>query len=234
MSDEYFFERYREFSLGSPAVSPKTYEWDDLLKVGPETWSTKFKLFKLLFDKIGAIAMLPVVAFVGLALKVLNPRYNPGTVFFRQDRMGQHGQKFVMWKFRTMIESTDLSRDPNAPVEDGRITRLGRIMRRYRIDELPNFINVLKGEMSIIGPRPDAYNHADHFQGAVRGYKERHRVKPGITGLAQVEMGYAEGEDMTALKAKYDNMYVARSCGRLDVYVIRRTLQVIASGFGAR
>lgn len=227
-------ERFQEFSPGSAAISPKSYEWEEILELGPERWSWKYRTFKFLFDKIGALAVMPVVFGIAVALKLVNPRYNPGPVFFSQERMGRNGEKFIMWKFRTMVESDQVSRDPNAPVEQDRITRLGQFMRKYRVDELPNFINVLKGQMSIVGPRPDAYNHASHFQGAVKGYRERHRVKPGITGLAQVEMGYAEGEGMTALKAKYDNMYVARSCGRLDLYVIGRTLQVMASGFGAR
>ncbi len=139
-----------------------------------------------------------------------------------------------MWKFRTMAFSDVEVRDPNALVEEERITCVGRVLRRTRIDELPNFFNVLRGEMSVIGPRPDAASHAKHYSGKVSGYAERHRVKPGITGLAQVEQGYAEDEDATATKAKYDNLYITRSCGRLDLYIIIRTFVVIANGFGAR
>jgi lipopolysaccharide/colanic/teichoic acid biosynthesis glycosyltransferase len=137
-----------------------------------------------------------------------------------------------MIKFRTMVKADENCRGPNAGVEEDRITKLGRFMRKSRIDELPNFFNVLKGEMSVVGPRPDAYSHASHFSEYVEGYDARHRIKPGITGLAQVEMGYAEGEAATGKKAKYDNIYVTRLCGRLDVYVIWRTLFVIAKAMG--
>lgn len=137
-----------------------------------------------------------------------------------------------MWKFRTMRVAKTTSRDPNADVEADRIPKLSNFMRKTRIDELPNFFNVLRGEMSVIGPRPDALNHALHFTKHVDGYLARHRVKPGITGLAQVEMGYVVGNKATKLKAKYDNIYVTRFCGRLDIYIICRTFRVMAGAIG--
>lgn len=213
---------------------PGNHKWEDLLSIGPENWSLRFNIFKIVFDYSISLLMLPIIATFALFLLVANPFWNPGPLFFKQDRMGRHGKKFVMWKFRTMVPSDIAVRSHDAPVEEDRITRLGGFLRKSRIDELPNLFNVLRGDMSIIGPRPDAYTHASHFSGGVQGYLERHRVRPGITGLAQVEMGYAEGVEATALKAKYDNMYVAMSCGRLDIYVIRRTLIVMWTGFGAR
>jgi len=197
-------DRYREFSPGSEATSPDFYDWDVLLNKDSNRRSLKFRAFKFTLDKVLAIMTLPFVACLAVVFLIINPIVNPGTE----------------------------ARDPHAPVEKDRILPIGKFLRKSRIDELPNFINVLRGQMSVIGPRPDAYNHADSFSGKVRGYEERHRVLPGITGLAQVEMGYAEGEFETALKSKYDNIYVARSCGRMDLYIIRGTFGVILHGLG--
>lgn len=225
-------DRYREFSTGSDATCPDFYDWDLLLKEEPDRRSLKFRVFKFMLDKALAIMALPIIACLSVLFFIINPVVNPGPLFFTQKRMGKDGKPFTMWKFRTMVPSTQQSRDPDAPVEKDRIMPFGRFLRKARLDELPNFINVLRGEMSVVGPRPDAYNHADSFTGKVRGYEERHRVLPGITGLAQVEMGYAEGEFETALKAKYDNIYVARVCGRMDLYIMSRTFGVILHGLG--
>jgi len=230
--DLFSIDRYREFSTGSDATSPDFYDWDILLNKESDYRSLKFRAFKFLLDKGLAILVMPIIACLAVVFFIINPFVNPGSVFFTQKRMGKDGEPFTMWKFRTMVPSKTEARDPNAPVETDRIKPFGRFLRKSRIDELPNFLNVLSGEMSIIGPRPDAYNHADCFSGNVIGYHERHRVLPGITGLAQVEMGYAEGEFETALKAKYDNIYVAKGCGRMDLYIIRRTFGVILHGLG--
>lgn len=225
-------ERFREFSGGSPALSLDTYKIKDIAKAEPSSLSFKFKAFKFLFDYGVALFALPIVGAISIILFLINPIFNPGPVFFSQERMGKNGRAFRMWKFRTMRTAKETSRDPNAEVEADRITKLCNFMRKTRIDELPNFINVLRGEMSVIGPRPDAFNHALHFSKTVDGYRARHRVKPGITGLAQVEMGYVVGDKATKKKAKYDNIYVTRFCGRMDLYIIRRTFVVMARAVG--
>jgi lipopolysaccharide/colanic/teichoic acid biosynthesis glycosyltransferase len=199
-----------------------------------DDWTTGFRIFKALTDRLCGLAALPAIALLGLVLLLINPLVNPGPLFFRQERMGRNGRPFRMWKFRTMRPAPVIERAPEAPVERDRITPLGRILRRTRLDELPNFINVLRGEMSLIGPRPDAIEHARHFSGSVPGYRTRLRVLPGITGLAQVELGYTEGASLTAVKAQYDRLYVERSCLRLELYIIRRTVFVMLSGFGAK
>ncbi len=225
-------DRFREFSDGSEATSPDAYSWDQLLKMSAQRKSAKFILFKFLVDKVSALLVFPILAVMTLFLLILNPIFNRGPVFFRQKRMGKNGKPFRMWKFRTMEPSNVVARDPNAPLEQDRITPLGRFLRKTHLDELPNFINVFLGDMSVVGPRPDAYDHADTFSRNVVGYQERHRILPGITGLAQVEMGYAEGDAQTALKAKYDNMYVVRSCGRLDLYIMSKTVLSVLLGRG--
>lgn len=203
---------------------------------GPAHWQLVFRLFKVGFDVALALLALPFIAAITLLLVVANPVFNPGPVFFRQERLGRNRRSFHMWKFRTMRQARHAAeiRPPDAGVEEDRITPLGRILRRTRIDELPNFFNVLRGEMSVIGPRPDARCHAEAFLDTIPHYAFRYLVKPGITGLAQVEAGYAEGTAATAIKAHYDQLYVETSCARLDIWIALRTAYVVCTGMGAK
>jgi len=200
----------------------------------PAHWSPIFRIYKTAFDIGLSLLFLPVMGIVAALLLVLNPWLNPGPLMFRQERLGRHRRPFMVYKFRTMTEEADETRHAEDGVEHHRITGLGQILRKLRIDELPNFINVLRGEMSVIGPRPDSRAHAELFLDTIPHYTFRYLVKPGITGLAQVEMGYAEGTDATARKAHYDQLYVETSCGRLDVWIAWRTARVVFTGFGAK
>ncbi|MDV7141370.1 sugar transferase [Tropicimonas sp. TH_r6] len=176
---------------------------------------------------------LPSLFAAGLLLLVLNPRYNPGPLIFRQKRVGRNERVFTIFKFRTMtVAPEDASTCFTA--NEARITRLGAVLRKFRIDELPNFVNVARGDMNVIGPRPDAKEQAEVYVNTVHGYRERFEVKPGITGLAQVVQGYAACEDSTRKKARYDRFYVRYHSAKLDAFVIVRTLQVMLTGFGSR
>ncbi|MEM9474855.1 MAG: sugar transferase [Pseudomonadota bacterium] len=197
-------------------------------------WSWKFRVFKRGCDVFFACLALPLLGAMSIVLLALNPLLNPGRLFFRQERMGLGGKSFWIWKYRTMTDCHSAIRGYHDPVEEDRITPLGRLMRTLRIDELPNFLNVLKGEMSVVGPRPDDIAHAKKYTESIPYYSERTRVKPGITGLAQVRMGYAANEAEVRKKARYDSLYVRRSCGRMDLSVIAATLVVMVTGFGAR
>ena len=222
-----FESRLAEFSADSPVLSFEAYEIADILDGGPEHWTTRYRVFKSVVDYGGALLAMPVIVLSSLILLVENPIFNRGPLLFWQTRMGRNGKPFRMVKFRTMSCADYETRAHDADLEHHRITRLGQLLRKMRIDELPNFYNVLRGDMSLVGPRPDAFAHAEAFTETLVGYKQRHRVKPGITGLAQVEMGYAEGLEATTLKAKYDNLYAAKSCGRLDIYIILKTVRVV-------
>ncbi len=187
-------------------------------------------------DLVMATCGLVATVVVAFGLVCLNPFFNSGPLFFRQDRMGLHGERFTMWKFRTMTAcpSGTSARPSLAPLESERITKLGNFLRRYRLDELPNFLNVLRGDMSVIGPRPDAWDHALHYRVLVPLYKERFRVRPGITGLAQVQGGYADNANAIKRKARFDHYYVKRRSFRLEVFIAWRTICIFFSGFGAR
>jgi lipopolysaccharide/colanic/teichoic acid biosynthesis glycosyltransferase len=186
------------------------------------------------FDIFVALLALPAVILLGIALLILNPFWNRGPLMFTQTRMGWRCRPFKALKFRTMTTASEISRGPNDPLETERITRLGAFLRRTRLDEFPQFINVLRGEMSVVGPRPDYWEHATHYSDTITGYRRRHAMRPGITGLAQVDTGYAEGVDATTIKTRRDLEYIDRASLGTDLYIFWRTLKVMLTGFGAR
>lgn len=196
--------------------------------------SRRFLIAKRLFDVLAALAALPVVGIVALVLFVVNPVWNPGRLFFVQTRMGRNCRPFPALKFRTMHPVGAILRGPDDPLEAERITPLGQFLRRSRIDELPQFLNVLAGQMSLVGPRPDYWEHAVHYLDTIPGYRQRHVVLPGITGLAQVNGGYAEGVDATMAKTQLDLLYIRSAGVGMEAYVLSRTVLVVCTGFGAR
>jgi lipopolysaccharide/colanic/teichoic acid biosynthesis glycosyltransferase len=133
-----------------------------------------------------------------------------------------------------MRPSHQIMRGPDDPLEAERITSVGRVLRRTRIDELPQFLNVIAGHMSLVGPRPDYWDHATHYLDFIPGYRQRHDVLPGITGLAQVDGGYAEGINATVEKTRHDLRYIRGSGMAMEFYVLWRTIHVVLTGFGAR
>lgn len=181
-----------------------------------------------------ALLAAPIVLAVAIALLVLNPLYNPGPLFFRQKRMGKDCTAFQMWKFRTMLPSTADVRSHDAPLDRHRITRLGALLRKSRIDELPNILNVLRGEMAVVGPRPDAWDHASVYMRTIPRYAQRFVVLPGITGLAQVRSGYADDYKSVCRKARLDSIYVRNRSLRMDTGIVLATVVVMLTGFGAR
>lgn len=197
-------------------------------------WTPKYVLFKFICDKGSAIVCLPFVLCIGLFLFVLNPFFNPGPLLFRQDRMGMGGRRFTIWKFRTMSVDSTQARAHDAPLEVERITYFASYIRKFRIDELPNFLSVLVGDMSLVGPRPDAWDHSAQYAKNVLHYGDRFRVRPGITGLAQVRGGYADTTRAVQRKARFDRFYVRKSRIKLDLYILWCTVVVVATGFGGR
>jgi lipopolysaccharide/colanic/teichoic acid biosynthesis glycosyltransferase len=193
-----------------------------------------FRILKRSFDIVVALAAIPLIAITAIILLTLNPVWNAGPLFFLQTRMGHDCRPFRAIKFRTMRPAHRILRGPDDPLEADRITRLGQFLRRTRIDELPQFLNVLAGHMSFIGPRPDYWDHAMHYLDTIPGYRQRHVVRPGITGLAQVDGGYAEGVDATVLKTRHDLRYIRGNGLGMELYVLWRTIYVVFTGFGAR
>ena len=174
---------------------------------------------------------VPLVALTALAIRL----ESPGPALFWQERIGQGGEPFQMVKFRSMhVGNAGEKEDVFADEEDDRITTVGHIIRTLRIDELPQFWNVLKGEMSLIGPRPEQVGLAEDFDDDLALYHTRHLVPPGITGWAQVLHGYAADEGETRRKLEHDLYYVKHRSAVLDLLIVYLTFKTILTGFGAR
>lgn len=189
--------------------------------------SLAFRFFKRSFDIIVSLVLLVPMISTALALLVLNLWLNPGPLFYRQERMGQGCKPFSAIKFRTMLPADKIERGPFDALEVDRITRLGQILRKTRLDELPQAINVLRGEMSLIGPRPDYFEHAKVYVETVPGYRERHIVRPGISGYAQIEVGYAAGLETLQRKVLADLFYIRNSSIMFDLRIAWRTIVVV-------
>jgi lipopolysaccharide/colanic/teichoic acid biosynthesis glycosyltransferase len=187
---------------------------------------------KRAFDVALTLLMVPVAALiVGIAaILILVTCGRP--VFFLQTRTGLNGRIFWMYKLRTLVNGSG-NCQPTI-VGDARVTTLGRILRRYRIDELPQLYNVLRGDMSLIGPRPEQPHLVATYRQVIPKFDERHLVKPGLTGIAQVRYQYASNLRETKRKIRYDLFYVRRASFALDAYIALRTVVVILKGTGAR
>jgi len=191
-----------------------------------------FWLNKRIFDISICILLLPLLLIMVIFLPLINYFFNSGSLFFIQDRMGKNCKVFSAIKFRTMVPTQEITRKYDEPIEVSRITSFGKILRKSRIDELPQILNVLKGEMSLIGPRPDYYEHAVEYLKNVKGYRERHIIRPGITGLSQIRLGYAEGLEATAKKVSVDNYYIQNVGYVIETKIIVNTIITIIRGMG--
>jgi len=160
-----------------------------------------------------------------------------GPALFKQERMGYRGRPFMVWKFRTMRECTpeEAARDGFITTDDDhRVTRLGRFLRRTRIDELPQMWNIIKGEMSWIGPRPEAVALSTWYEQEIPFYSYRHIVRPGISGWAQVNQGHVADLASVHYKLNYDFFYIKHFSGWLDLLILLKTVGTVVSGFGAK
>jgi len=177
------------------------------------------------------IATLPVILVTALLIAA----DSRGPVLYFQKRVGQGGRVFTIFKFRSM--KTDAERDglPRwAEIDDSRVTRVGRVIRKLRIDELPQIFNVLNGDMSFVGPRPERPFFVEQLVSRIRNYEARHSVKPGITGWAQVSCPYGASHDDARAKCQYDLYYVKNHSLRLDFAILMGTVRVVLMGKGAR
>lgn len=195
---------------------------------------------KRLIDVVAGIVLLPLLILPLLVVAILVRRSSPGPILFRQRRMGYQGVPFDMLKFRTMTaapvaDTADAARD-SAITRDGddRITPIGRFLRRSRIDELPQIVNILRGEMSWIGPRPEAVPLSEWYDRELPFYAYRHIVRPGITGWAQVNQGHVAGLDDVHVKLHYDFYYIKFFSAWLDLLIAFRTVGIMLTGFGAK
>jgi len=194
----------------------------------------RYAAFKRVSDILMAISgitlLLPLMILVALAIR-LETRGSP---FFSQTRIGLRGEEFTMLKFRSMVVDAEASGAQFASKRDARVTRIGKIIRKWRIDEWPQLFNVLTGSMSIIGPRPEQKALVDTLASEIPLYPFRHAVRPGITGWAQVMQGYADDVSSTYIKLSYDLFYIKNLSVMMDFVILFKTLKTIFTGFGAR
>jgi sugar transferase (PEP-CTERM system associated) len=195
------------------------------------------KATKRIFDILSAIAVLlltwPFMLFTAAAIRFESGAGQP--ILYRQRRVGEHGQTFNLIKFRSM--RTDAERDGVArwaSTNDDRVTNVGRFIRKVRLDELPQLWNVLRGEMSFIGPRPERPEFVDGLSNKITYYALRHSVKPGLTGWAQLRYPYGSSEQDAAMKLTYDLFYVKNHSLRFDLMIFIQTIEVVLFGRGAR
>lgn len=194
-----------------------------------------YLISKRIFDVFVSITSLPLFVVLCAVISVLNFFWNPGPLFFRQERMGKEKSKFAMVKFRTMRPEKNIkTRGPFDALEEWRITPFGRWMRMTRLDEVPQILNILIGQMSLIGPRPEAYDFAQTYHNEIPGYHVRGAVRPGITGYAQVKQGYADSEEAVRVKTELDAFYVRNMNWWLDLKVVFWTVCVVFNSRGAR
>jgi sugar transferase (PEP-CTERM system associated) len=178
-----------------------------------------------------AVPALPIMAVTALLIAA----ESDGPIIYRQERVGRRGKRFTLLKFRSMTRNAEMDGKPTwAAVDDVRVTRVGRFIRRTRIDELPQLINVLRGEMSIVGPRPERPEFVAMLSEKIPFYTIRHSVKPGITGWAQVRYSYVSTVGDTVKKLEYDIYYVKNRSLLLDILILLETVRVVLLGEGAR
>lgn len=204
-----------------------------LINLNPHYFTPTQQFFKRTTDIILSVLILFFTLPITILTAIFIKFESAGPIFFKQERVGLNGLQFYILKFRSMIQNAETKTGPTwAQKDDPRITRVGKLIRKYRIDEIPQLINVLKGEMSVIGPRPERQFFIDQLKQDIPFYERRLKVKPGITGLAQVKHKYDEAMEDVVEKVKYDLYYIENMSIRMDITIIYHTILTLIRGKG--
>lgn len=190
-----------------------------------------YMFLKYCFDIILILLSLPLTLIICILTSIAIKLEDGGSILYIQPRVGYRGKIFKVYKFRSMREK---SKEVATVDNDNRITKVGKFIRKTRVDELPQFLNVIKGEMSLIGPRAEFLDFAVELEKEVPFFNYRHIVKPGISGWAQVNQGYATGAEETKIKIEYDFYYIKHFSFSLDLLIFFKTIHTMLTGFGAR
>jgi exopolysaccharide biosynthesis polyprenyl glycosylphosphotransferase len=209
---------------------PIHFDDKELYKFFPFSRSNQNKLYQLytrifdvVFAIIGLLSLVVILPFVFL----FNLIWNKGPLFYKQERVGRNGVPFNIVKLRTMVVNAEQNGAVFASTNDSRITAFGKLLRKSRLDEVPQFINVLKGEMALIGPRPERPVFVDKIAASIPMYQTRHVIKPGLTGWAQVNYSYGENLEDSLMKLRYDLYYIKHRSLFLDINIIVKTLSTV-------
>ncbi|PFD99338.1 sugar transferase [Priestia megaterium] len=208
-------------------VSKTTGDSDVLKKEFPLFYSLCKRMVDIVISFVALVVLLPVILLFALIVMI----ETPGSPFFLQERLGQNGRAFTIMKLRSMYSDAEKNGAQWAVKNDSRVTKVGKLIRQTRIDELPQLWNVLKGDMSIVGPRPERAVFIEEFQKTLPAFSQRLAVKPGLTGWAQINGGY---ELTPAEKLELDLYYIQHTNIRFDVKIMIKTLRVIVTGDGSR
>jgi exopolysaccharide biosynthesis polyprenyl glycosylphosphotransferase len=195
-----------------------------------KTYNIAKRTMDIIIATIALIVLLPLCILMAILIKITSK----GPIFYSQVRSGKDEKPFDIYKFRTMTVDAEKESGPVwARKKDNRITPIGKFLRKSRIDEIPQFINVLQGDMSVIGPRPERPIFIEKLRSQISDYPKRMSVKPGITGLAQVYHRYDESIADVRKKVKYDILYIKKMSIGTDLRIVGRTMSVVVTGFGA-
>lgn len=225
----YHHRNIRESITGRVRIN-HLYENDLGSLLPSENYIALKRFLEVAFIILSLPVTLPIMVITAILIKI----ESPGPVLFIQQRVGLGGKEFAIYKFRSMSKDSEKNGAQMATEGDMRVTRVGRFIRKTRIDELPQFWNIIKGDMSLIGPRPEQKVFVDQFDQSIPFYNYRHIVKPGITGWAQVTHGYAADEDETKVKVEHDFYYIKNFSFSLDLLIFFKTIHTMITGFGAR
>ena len=183
------------------------------------------RLFDILFSLLTLLIISPILLFISLGVKISSH----GPIIFKQRRYGLDGKQILVYKFRTMTVLEDGAMVSQASKDDDRITSFGKLLRKTSLDELPQFINVIQGRMSVVGPRPHAVSHNETYRKIIKGYMVRHKVRPGITGWAQINgfRGETATLDKMQKRVEFDTDYLRNWSIKLDIYIIIKTIAML-------
>ena len=210
----------------------KSIDSPPLIDITENNFSEAEKNIKWMLDKVISFVMLILFSPLYLYLSIRVKRSSPGPVFFRQERIGYRGKPFTIYKFRTMYSDISKQGPLLTARDDKRVTPFGRFMRKYRLDEIPQFWNVLRGDMSLVGPRPEQRFYIEQIVRKAPYYYLLHNVRPGITSWGMVKYGYAETVDKMIERLDYDILYYENMSLVLDIKILLYTIQIVFSGKG--
>ena len=192
-------------------------------------WQENVKqLMDIVLSLVAMVLLLPLEIFLVFGVKLSSP----GPVFYRQERLGRYGKPFKIFKFRSMYHNAETNGPELSSKNDNRVTRFGQFMRKHRLDEIPNFINVIKGDMSLVGPRPERKYFIEKITQVAPHYVHLHKVKPGITSWGQVKYGYAENVEQMIKRLRYDILYIENMSLFVDMKILFYTIVTIFRGSG--